>query len=67
MCGKSEEQPAVHRSGNRSNSFRFSNLNAGKAKMRNNALRHGLTSKHAVIAGEDPEEYKALRQELVAE
>ena len=32
---------------------------AGKAKMRDNALSHGLTSKHAVIKGEDPEEYAA--------
>jgi hypothetical protein len=37
---------------------------AGKAKMRNNALRHGLTSKHVLIEGEDPEEYEALRQDL---
>ncbi len=38
---------------------------AGKAKMRDNALRHGLTSKHVVIKGEDPEEYEALRQDLL--
>ncbi len=38
---------------------------AGKAKMRDNALRHGLTSKHAVIKGEDPDEYAALLQDLV--
>jgi hypothetical protein len=37
---------------------------AGKAKMRNNPLRHGLTSKHVVIEGEDPEEYEALRHDL---
>ena len=36
----------------------------GKAKMRNNALRHGLTSKHAIIDGDDPEEYNSLRQDL---
>ena len=33
---------------------------AGKAKMRDNALRHGLTSKH-----EDPEEFEALRHDLL--
>ena len=38
---------------------------AGKAKMRDNALRHGLTSKHVVIKGEDPEEFEALRQDLL--
>ena len=38
---------------------------AGKAKMRDNALRHGLTSEHVVIKGEDLEEYEALRQELL--
>jgi hypothetical protein len=38
---------------------------AGKARMRNNALRHGLTSRHVVIEGEDPEAYEALRQELI--
>ena len=38
---------------------------AGKTKMRDNALRHGLTSKHVVIRGEDPEEYEALRQDLL--
>ncbi len=40
---------------------------AGKAKMRNNALRHGLTSKRVVIGGEDPAEYEALRQVLLNE
>ena len=40
---------------------------AGKAKMRNNALRHGLTSKHVVIDGEDHAEYEALRQDLLEE
>ncbi len=37
----------------------------GKARMRNNALRHVLTSKHVVIDGEDPAEYQALRHELL--
>ena len=37
----------------------------GKAKMGNNALRHGLTSKHAVIDEENPAEYQALREELL--
>ena len=40
---------------------------AGKARMRNNALRHGLTSKHVVIDGEDPAEYEALRRDLLDE
>ena len=40
---------------------------AGKARMRNNALRHGLTSKHVVIDGEDPAEYEALHQDLLNE
>ena len=40
---------------------------AGKARMRNNALRHGLTSKHVVIDGEDPAEYQALRRDLLNE
>src|SRR5436309_694762 len=39
---------------------------AGKAKMRNNALRHGLTSKYALIPGEDPEEYASLSQDLLS-
>jgi hypothetical protein len=38
---------------------------AGKARMRSNALRHGLTSRHVVIDGEDPEAYEALRQDLM--
>ena len=40
---------------------------AGKARMRNNALRHGLTSRHAVIESENPEAYEALRQDLVSD
>lgn len=45
---------------------------AGKAMMRNNALRHGPTSKHVGptskhvdIDGEDPTEYEALRRDLL--
>ena len=38
---------------------------AGKAKMRDNALRHGPMSKHVVIKGEDAEEYEALRHDLL--
>ena len=38
---------------------------AGKAKMRDNALRHGPPSKHVVIKGEDAEEYEALRHDLL--
>jgi hypothetical protein len=40
---------------------------AGKARMRNNPLRHGLTSRHVVIEGEDPEDYEALRQDLMSD
>ena len=38
---------------------------AGKAKMRDNALRHGPPSKHVVIKGEDAEEYEVLRHDLL--
>src|SRR4051794_33798049 len=36
----------------------------GKAKMRENPLKHGLTAKHIVIPGESAEEYTALRVDL---
>ena len=36
----------------------------GKAKMRDNPLKHGLTAKHIVIPGESAEEYTALRADL---
>src|SRR5204862_4788067 len=36
----------------------------GKAKMRENPLKHGLTAKHIVIPGESAEEYTALQADL---
>ena len=36
----------------------------GKAQMRNNPLRHGLTSTHLIIAGEKQEDFDALLDEL---
>ena len=36
----------------------------GKAQMRNNPLRHGLTSTHLIIAGEKQEDFDALIDEL---
>ena len=41
--------------------------NEGKAKSSQNALKHGLPARHALLAGEDPVEYRRLRQGLVAE
>jgi len=38
---------------------------AGKSKMRDNPLKHGLTAKHVVIKGEDAAEYDALRLGLM--
>jgi hypothetical protein len=38
---------------------------AGKAASSHNALRHGLTSKHVVLPGEDAAEYDALRDNLI--
>jgi hypothetical protein len=40
---------------------------AGKAASSANATRHGLTSKHIVLPGEDPAEYDAHRESLIAE
>jgi hypothetical protein len=40
---------------------------AGSDASKLNAIRHGLTSKHVVIKGEDPAAYDALRAELIAE
>jgi hypothetical protein len=40
---------------------------AGAANMRFNAQTHGLTSKQAVIRGEDPAAYERLRQDLFEE
>jgi hypothetical protein len=39
----------------------------GKARVSQNALRHGLTAKHLVIRPEDQEEFAALRDGLTAE
>lgn len=41
--------------------------NEGKAKSSQNALRHGLSARHALLAGEDANEYRRLRQGLIAE
>jgi hypothetical protein len=38
---------------------------AGKASSSQNAIRHGLASKHIVIPGEDPAEYEAHRADLI--
>jgi hypothetical protein len=40
---------------------------AGKAASSVNATRHGLTSKHIVIPGEDPAEYDQHRESLLTE
>ena len=60
---------AAKRAANQKNSQRSTGpgTTAGKAKMRNNALRHGLTSRHPVIDGEDREEYESLRLDLLAD
>ena len=34
---------------------------AGKARSSQNAVRHGLTAQHAMLPGEDPQEYAELR------
>jgi hypothetical protein len=38
---------------------------AGIAACKLNALKHGLTAQHAVIPGEDPEAYEALRSSFI--
>jgi hypothetical protein len=38
---------------------------AGKARSSQNAVKHGLCSERAVIAGEDPAEWDAFREEIV--
>ncbi|MEO8130613.1 MAG: hypothetical protein ABJF23_05860 [Bryobacteraceae bacterium] len=60
---------AAQRAANQSNSRASTGpvTAEGKAKMRDNALRHGLTSKHVVITGESQEEFEALRQDLLAD
>jgi hypothetical protein len=52
---------------NRQNSARSTGpvTTAGKAASSVNATRHGLTSKHIVIPGEDPAEYDAHREALI--
>lgn len=37
----------------------------GKAAVRNNALRHGLTSQKVVLSGEDPAAFAAMREGLL--
>ena len=39
----------------------------GKAKVAQNAVRHGLLAEQVVIAGEDPGEYEFYRQALIEE
>ena len=38
----------------------------GKARSRNNALRHGLTAELAVLPHEDPHQYEELRAGFIA-
>ena len=38
---------------------------AGKAKVRDNALKHGLWAARAVLPDEDPEAFEALRQSMI--
>ena len=40
---------------------------AGKAAVAQNALKHGLRARHAVIVGEDPGEFEFHRDQLLAE
>ncbi len=40
---------------------------AGKAQSRQNALKHGLLARAFLLPGEDPEEYRLLRESLIAE
>jgi len=37
---------------------------AGKARSNQNAIKHGLTAQHGMLPGEDPEEFKGLRQAM---
>jgi hypothetical protein len=39
----------------------------GKARVSQNAVRHGLTAKHLVVRDDEQEEFTALRDELLAE
>jgi hypothetical protein len=41
--------------------------NEGKAKSSQNALKHGLSARHALLAGEDANEYRRLRNGLIAD
>jgi hypothetical protein len=52
---------------NRENSLRSTGpvTAAGKVASSRNSTRHGLTSKHVVIPGEDPAEYEAHRADLI--
>jgi hypothetical protein len=54
---------------NRRNSFHSTGpvTAAGKAVASRNATRHGLTSKHLILPGEDAAEYDAHRDSLVRE
>ena len=40
---------------------------AGKAAVAQNALKHGLLARHAVIVGEDPGEFETHRDQMLAE
>jgi len=39
----------------------------GKAASSGNALTHGLTARTVLLAGEDPEGYRPLRESMIAE
>ena len=39
----------------------------GKARVAQNAIRHGLTAKHLVVREDDREEFEALRDQLLQE
>ena len=39
----------------------------GKARSSRNAFTHGLTARSGLLAGEDPEEYRRLREEAIAQ
>ncbi len=39
----------------------------GKAKVSQNAVKHGLLAEHSVVRGEDPEAFEAFRAEMLAE
>jgi hypothetical protein len=54
---------------NRSNAQRSTGPRTpeGKEKVSHNAVKHGLLARQAVVRGEDPEEFEAYRQAMLAE